>query len=229
MPSAGNHGSRGWFKEMDLSGTVELDPSESPPLAAVIGAILFEGGRPSGRIDIVLINRASNEMLAAEVTPQATFDFRDSEVRPGTYDVALNIAQGVQISSLRANGARVNGKALSLSGGTVQLAVAATRSLARINGTVLHDDKPIAGAMVVLVPRDPVSDLIMFRRDESDSDGTFSLRDVLPGNYTIIALENGWDLDWANPSTLQPYMKNGQPVDISGETRLSVKIPLQQQ
>lgn len=228
MTGAGNHYKRGWFKEMDLSGTVELDPSESPPLAAVSGAILFEGGRPSGRIDIVLINRATDEMLAAEVTPQATFDFKDSEVRPGAYDVALNIAQGTQISSLQTNGARVNGKTLNLTGGSVQLTVTATRSLARINGTVLRDDKPFAGAMVVLIPRDPVSDLIMFRRDESDSDGTFSLRDVLPGTYIVIALDNGWDLDWANPATLAPYMKNGLPVDISGETRLNIKVPLQQ-
>ena len=81
--------------------------------------------------------------------------------------------------------------------------------------------------MVVLVPRDPVQDLPLFRRDESDSDGTFLLRDVLPGTYSVIAIENGWDLDWANPATLQTYLKNGVAVDISGETRLSIKVPLQ--
>ena len=48
-----------------------------------------------------------------------------------------------------------------------------------------------------------------------------------PDTYTVIALENGWDLDWANPAALQPYLKNGIPVDLTGESKLSVKVPLQ--
>jgi protocatechuate 3,4-dioxygenase beta subunit len=225
MQNPAGKGGRGWFKEMDLSGTVELDSAENPPLASVSGDIKFVGTRPAGRFEILLFNRLTDQVVAAEISPKGTFAF--DEILPGTYDVTLSIGQGVQISDIKASGARVAGLAVTVGGGPVQLAMTATRALARINGTVIQGEAAFPGAMVVLVPSDPVQDLALFRRDESDSDGTFLLRDVLPGTYKVIAIENGWDLDWANPATLQSYLKNGVAVDISGETRLSVKVPLQ--
>ncbi|HZD31906.1 MAG TPA: carboxypeptidase regulatory-like domain-containing protein, partial [Candidatus Angelobacter sp.] len=218
----------GWYREMDLSGTVEIDARENPPLASVTGTLALEGTpRPAGKIFVILANRLTSETSAAEVTPKGTFDFSEMEVRPGRYDVVLNIAEGFQIANIAARGARVTGKTLEISGGSVQLALTATRVLARVNGVVVRDEKPWPGAMVVLVPRNPVADFTLFRRDESDSDGTFSLRDVLPGAYAVIALENGWELDWANPATLQPYLKQGVEIDVSGEVKLSVKVTLQ--
>ena len=229
MPDPGGkrHGG-GWYKEMDLSGTVDLDPRESPPLASVTGALLLEGGtRPAGKIYAVLFNHISSENFAAEVTAKGTFDFGDAEIRPGTYDVALNNAPGFQVKTLLAKGARVSGKTLEISGGSVQVVVTVTHAVARIDGVVQRDDKPYAGAMVVLVPRDQAGNWSMFRRDQSDSDGTFTMHEVLPGPYTVIALEKGWDLDWASPAALQPYLKNGTPVEVTGEGKLNAKVQLQ--
>ena len=227
MPSGGGK-HRGWYKEMDLSGTVELDPGESPPLALVTGAMQFEGAsRPPGRIYVVLAERNSGEDFAAEVTPKGTFDFSEMEVRPGFYDVAINAAQSYQIRSVQAAGAKVTGQTAEISGGAVQLALTAARTRASVNGTVTDGDKPFPGAMVVLVPQDPTHNLTLFRRDQSDSDGTFTLREVLPGSYTVVALEGGWELDWANPSALQKYLKSGTVVDVTGDSKLSIKVQLQ--
>jgi len=228
MSSPGGKPRGGWYREMDLSGTVEIDASENPPLASVTGTLTLEGApRPGGKIYIILTNRLTSETLAAELTPKGTFDFSEMEVRPGTYDIVLNMAQGFQIKDIVARGARVNSKTLEISGGSVQLGLIATGALGRINGTALGDDKPVAGAMIVLVPRSPTANLTLFRRDESDSDGTFSLRDVLPGEYTVIALQDGWELDWANPTTLQPFLKNGTPVDLTGSAKLNVRVQVQ--
>lgn len=218
----------GWYKEIDLSGTVELDARESPALASVTGTLVLEGGAaPSGRIYVLLANRTTGENFSAEVTPQGTFDFSDTGVRPGTYDVMLNNAPRFLVKSLLAKGARVAGETVEISGGDVQLVINATHSIARIDGLVLNQDKPYAGAMVVLVPRDPATNLTLFRLDQSDSDGTFTLRGVLPGAYTVIALENAWNLDWGNPAVLRPFLKNGASVDVTGEGKLNVKVQLQ--
>ena len=219
----------GWYKELDLAGTVELDSRENPPLASVTGAVVLEGGtRPGGKMYLALADRTSREGFSAEVSDKGFFDFKDNEIRPGTYDVELANAPGFQIRSLVAKGAKTAGRTIEIgSGSSVQLVCTATRAMAQITGVVLRDDKPFAGAMVVLVPQDPSADWLLFRRDQSDSDGTFALPAVLPGHYSAIAIENGWDLDWASPAVLQPYLKNGTPVEVTGEGKMSINVQLQ--
>ena len=230
MPeSGGRRNGPGWYKEIDLSGTVELDPRENPSLVSITGAVVLEGAtRPVRKMSIVLINRTSQEEFSAQVSDKGMFDFADEEVRPGTYDVELANLPGFQIKKLIARGARTVGRTIEIGGGgSVQLVCTATRAAARINGVVLRDDKPFAGAMVVLVPQDPSADWLLFRRDQSDSDGTFTLPEVLPGSYTAVAIQNGFDLDWASPAVLQPYLKNGTPVEVTGEGKMSIKVQLQ--
>lgn len=229
MPeSGGKRNGSGWYKEIDLSGTVELDPSESPALASVSGALVLEGGtRFPVKLYVILTDRISRENFSAEVSDKGLFDFKDDEVRPGTYEVVLANAPGFQIKSMIAKGAKAVGQSLEITGGSVQLVCTATHAVAKVTGVVLRDDKPFAGAMVVLVPRSPESNWTLFRRDQSDSDGTFNLPEVLPGPYTAIALQDAWELDWASPSVLQPYLKNGTPVEVTGEGTISVKVQLQ--
>jgi len=68
--------------------------------------------------------------------------------------------------------------------------------------------------MIVLVPKNPEANHDRFRRDQSDLDGSFSLPNVIPGSYTIIAIENGWDLDWSEPAVLAQYLQHGQTIEV---------------
>jgi hypothetical protein len=79
--------------------------------------------------------------------------------------------------------------------------------------------------MVVLVPKDPESHRDLFRRDQSDQDGSFSLRSVVPGSYTIVAIENGWDLDWSRPGVIAHYAEHGKTVTVPGGTQGSMHVP----
>ena len=80
--------------------------------------------------------------------------------------------------------------------------------------------------MILLVPQDPENNLPLFRRDQSDSDGSFTLSSVLPGRYTLLALENGWDLRWGDAAVLKPFLANGEPivVDTKGNHNVRVKV-----
>jgi hypothetical protein len=65
----------------------------------------------------------------------------------------------------------------------------------------------------------------LFRRDQSDSDGTFLIRGVIPGSYTIVAVEDAWGFEWLQPSVLAKYVQHGQNLTIGELMRGSVHLP----
>ncbi len=99
--------------------------------------------------------------------------------------------------------------------------------MSSINGIALRDGKPIEGAMVLLVPQDVEDFGQLIRRDQSDSDGTFTLKMVPPGRYTIVAIEKGWELEWANPEVLRRYLSGGESVQVGPDGIPSIKLKVQ--
>jgi len=91
----------------------------------------------------------------------------------------------------------------------------------------LREGKETAGAMVVLVPADPAHNQVLFRRDQSDSDGTFTLGNIVPGTYTLLAIQNGWDLEWSKPEVLRRFMAQGEAMIVAPKGKYSVKVKVQ--
>ena len=90
--------------------------------------------------------------------------------------------------------------------------------------TARKEGKPAPGAMIVLVPKDPASDHDLFRRDQSDSDGSFELHDVVPGKYTVVAIEDGWQLNWADPEVIAHYLLHGQYVTVTERNTKAIQM-----
>jgi hypothetical protein len=65
----------------------------------------------------------------------------------------------------------------------------------------------------------------LFRRDESDLDGTFTLPEVVPGTYTIIAVEDAWGFEWLKAQVLARYVQHGQNVIIGQKMKGTVHLP----
>ena len=87
----------------------------------------------------------------------------------------------------------------------------------RVEGFVKRAGKPAPGVMVVLVPANLEANSEMFRRDQSDLDGSFTLPVVVPGSYTVIAIEDGWTMDWSRPAVLARYAPHGQTVSVPSQ------------
>ena len=219
----------GWYREIDLVADAEVNASDGPKFAAVGGSIVFDNvSRAPAEASIQLSNPETGETFRSDLSNKGEFDFKSDDVRPGRYLVTLDNANGFFLKQLSATGAKVQGRVIEISGrSTVRIVAVAARGAARVEGTAMHDDQPFAGAMIVLVPQDPGNNLPLFRRDQSDSDGTFTLSNVVPGAYTAIALANGWDLEWANPAVLQPYLKRGEAVQVPAEGKLQIKVQVQ--
>jgi hypothetical protein len=79
--------------------------------------------------------------------------------------------------------------------------------------------------MMVLAPKNLNAMESLARRDQSDSDGSFSLRDVVPGQYTLVAIEDGWTLDWAEPEVIARYLPGGLAVTVTDNSGKLVSLP----
>jgi valyl-tRNA synthetase len=144
-----------------------------------------------------------------------------------TYELVMSSGDDLFIRNVTATGAKIAGRMLHISGpDAVKLSVVVGAGTGEIEGTALRDGKPQSGAMILLVPQDPENNLPLFRRDQSDSDGSFTLSPVLPGRYTLLALENGWELQWGDAAALKPFLVNGEAivVDAKGNHNMRVKV-----
>ncbi len=221
--------SRGWYQEIDLAGDAELNPGDAPGFASVSGSVSFPGEAsvPKGAA-VRISDLATGTSFTGAVSDKGQVDFGADAVRAGHYNLALGGSQGFFLSKLSATGARLTGRTLEIGGGSnVHFAGVAIRGLGQVEGVALRDGHPFAGAMIVLVPHDPAHNSPLFRRDQSDSDGTFTLPNVVPGRYTVVAITNGWDLEWGNPGALQPYLEKGEPVQVTAGGKLQIKVQVQ--
>ncbi len=152
------------------------------------------------------------------------------EISAGRHEVTVSgPSRPYSIKQISVEGATISGHALTLPAGasaSVSLTVVAGSS--NIEGIAKRGGKPVAGAMVVLVPRnfqkDPEANRELFRRDQSDLDGTFSLPNVVPGSYTLLAIENGWDLDWSQPTAIAPYLPHGSMIEVGSQSGQTMHI-----
>jgi hypothetical protein len=213
-------------REVSLSTDGELDLSAAADnLEGIHGKLKFDNDAPGDPI-IQLRDLGSGQMMVARVDEKGEFTVQPEHA--GRYVIALGNAPGYAIRTISATGARVSGRTVEFAGTqAVELSISASQGVGTVNGMVMKDDKPVSAAMVVLVPPNAEDNLSLFRRDQSDSDGTFTLPEVVPGTYTAIALQNGWDLEWASPETLRPYLAKGTKVQVTGKQQLDIKIAAQ--
>jgi len=211
-------------QQLDLGADVEISPGESSKIASTVeGTVLLGGKEPCLRCTIRLINIPSWKMFDAQNSDKG---FRiEGGVPPGRYFVFVLKQEGYLIRDITAVGGHVVGTDLEIPAhANVRLAVAMTKDVATIDGVAVRDGKPASQAAVFLVPDDPARKRMLFRRDQSDSDGTFALRAVLPGDYRVVALAEGWDLEWTNPAVLSSYLAGGTKVRVEGTSNYHVQV-----
>jgi Carboxypeptidase regulatory-like domain len=223
-------GKSGWYRDIDLYGDMEISASDSPGMATVTGLVTYEGGAATGR-DTAYIefrNLETSDSWTGKISDKGLFGLQDNELRPGTYQAVLYGAPDWILTRIIAQNAKVQGSQVTLTAGaSAKLACMATRVSANVPGVVLRDDKPVAGAMVLLVPDDGIRDKQGYRLDESDSDGTFTLRQVVPGRYLAVAILNGWNLEWGDPAVLNPYLEKGEKVTVTADKSPNLKLQVQ--
>ena len=228
---------------LQLSANAELDLTPHGPLVDVSGIVLTQQDVAATQKEAIdqdiqvekapsfmleFRSRKNGESFKAPVSSKGEFSFASSALAPGTYEVGLADDPSMQVSSLEATGATVSHRTVEIPGGQpVKLTVHASEAKSSLNGFAIKEGKPFAGAMILLVPQDADQNPTLFHRDQSDSDGSFTMAPIFPGRYTLLALENGWDLEWSNPAVLFNYLPNGVPIEVQPNAAANLNAKVQ--
>jgi hypothetical protein len=215
---------------VQLAGDSEVTLNEGNASGTVSGIAKLESGAALVPAPMIQLRaRATGERFMARAEQSGEFSFKDQTVPPGTYDVLIVQPAAMAVKRMWASGAKVSGRSLEIAGGQdVRLNIVLSEGTGRVTGVALKDGKPLDGVMIVLVPEVPEHNLVLFRRDQSDSDGSFALPGVHSGKYTVVAIENGWELEWLTPGVLEKYLAGGEVVRVTPNAKIEVKLKVQQ-
>lgn len=213
--------------DVDLSANQQIDGEAGSAASAVKGIVRMVGGTAVPEEMTLTLNRldggAGQAQFATEVRG-GRFTFMP--VPPGEYEVlATGGDKALPVIATSVGARQQAGNTITLREGGPALTVTLSGADTRIEGFTKRDGKGASGVMMVLLPRNTAEWKSLMRRDQSDSDGSFAFRDVAPGTYTALAIEDGWPLDWTSPAVMQRYLRAGTNVTVSGNSGKVVKLP----
>jgi hypothetical protein len=212
------HGDPPRTAEVDASSTQEVAADEGATTVSVGGTVRTTAGAlvDSGTVELDPGDDARGR--AALNSPLEKGRFHVDGVAPGRWSVTVSAGESTQtnasVVSIAESGRSTAGNEAVVGDRPLNLTILVSRSNSKVRGFAQQAGKPVPGAMIVLVPRDPRAMPSLARRDESDSDGSFSLNDVPAGQYTAIAFVDGWKLDWQHYDVIRRFLPGGVSVEV---------------
>jgi hypothetical protein len=207
-------------------GHPEISDESATAPVTVGGTIQFDPRMRLQNPVILLGNSTTYAETRARIESNGEFKF-SQEFAPGTYELSIPRAPGASLV-VAASGAKTAGTTIEIAAGqNVELKIFASMSTAQVTGVTMKDGKPVDGVMVLLVPGDFEHETGMMRIDQSDSDGSFHLARIVPGKYSILAIEDAWKAEWSSPEFLRKFLAGGQVVEVGVDAKLKVNVNVQ--
>ncbi len=222
------HGDPPRTVELDAASDVEIDANAGTPSVVVTGTLRSTSGIPVDEDTNLVLQPADDNGRRSSVTSFARKgQFQFDSVLPGRWNLSVyigSIGQELPIIAVSSGKRAVSGNEVVVGDQPLNLGVTVSRSQTRIQGFARMNGKPAPGVMIVLVPREASAYGSLLRRDESDSDGSFSLRDVPAGQYTVVAIDDGWKLDWRRRESMNRYLAGGVAVTVGEGSGPTVRL-----
>jgi 5-hydroxyisourate hydrolase-like protein (transthyretin family) len=153
-----------------------------------------------------------------------TFD----SVQPGKYSLEFTAPGGNYTVARTISPAGLTmGPEVNVSGGAQELTAEVRAGLVQVEGMAQRNGVPASGVMVALVPKDTERHMDMLRREQTSLDGSFTLEGVVPGSYTLVAVEDAWAVDWMKAAVRERYLNTGRTVVVGEKARGVMKLPEQ--
>jgi hypothetical protein len=191
--------------------------------ASLSGKVILESPVPD-RVAVLLEGTTNSNQSFNMIDQNGSFQMHD--IVPGRYNVRLANTPELYLKSVLVKGADYTHGVLEVKQGErIEMTIEAAKGVCDIDGIATRDGKGVEAAMVLAVPQTYAHGNYI-PRDQSDSNGSFSLRYAPPGRYTVIAVEDGRNLEYANPQIMAPYLAHGRTVDVpvAPNTRVEVEV-----
>lgn len=219
--------------DLDATASQQIDSALGTPTVSVHGSLRTPAGTPltdDCNLNLESLDNAHRQNPIQGVSIRGAFSF--PTVPAGEWGLIAECGgRQLPLASTTVGNRTRPGNLITVLDRPLNVVVTFSQGASRVQGFARRDGKGVAGVMVELIPRDMAGIESLARRDQSDSDGSFSLRDVLPGAYTLVAIQDGWDLDWAQPQIIGRYLPGGIAVtvtDSSGKlVTLTSAVPVQ--
>jgi protocatechuate 3,4-dioxygenase beta subunit len=203
--------------DLDLSSSQQVDPNAGSATLTITGRVLMASGAPlqdDPTISLARMDGGTGQPMYATQAHRGRFTI--DAVPAGQWQV-MSTGAGTSLPVIAVAAGRVQqaGNIVTLRDTAADLVVTLSDAETNVEGFARKDGKGFAGAMIVLLPRNRALWRSLTRRDQSNSDGSFALQNVASGQYTLIAIENGWQLDWTSPEAMARFLPGGTSVTVS--------------
>ena len=147
-------------------------------------------------------------------------------VEPGSYSVDIRPSPGWYVESALYGSVDLLTEDLTvLEGGTTEaIEVTLRNDGAKVSGNVRGKGAASASGMVLLVS----SRAPRFVKETRIANGAFTIRDLAPGSYRALAIDQADDLEYKNPEVLRDYLTKAQDVTVGPKQESRVDLELVQ-
>lgn len=212
--------------DINLSSNQQIDAEAGNVANGLEGRIrMLSGAQVPDQVTLSLERVDSGPAQGQYATEARQARFKFEPVTPGEFALwATSGDKAMPVVAVSVGASQRAGNVFTVRDRVPPLLVTLSEADTRIEGFAKKDGKGFAGAMMVLLPRNTAQWKALTRRDQSDSDGSFAFRDVAPGEYTAIAIEDGWPLDWTSPAAMARYLPGGTNVTVTANSGALVRL-----
>jgi hypothetical protein len=192
----------------DVPGTVKVEDATAPVAMPNLSVYL----RPDLPIGAAGRAKAGDDQK-----------FTIKNVAPLHYKVSVSgVPDTCYVKSIRYGGQPVPDEGVDILGsGLLEVILSATAG--EVDGAVVDKDgKPVAGAIVALIPKDGPATAI--QGSSTDEKGAATFKGLKPGEYRLIAWEDIQQSAYRDPEFVKPYEGRGETVKLDASARQAVQV-----
>jgi protocatechuate 3,4-dioxygenase beta subunit len=212
--------------DFNLAASQQVDPESGSSENSLTGRVRMLSGAPLPEQLTMTLDRIDSgpgQSQYVDYAGRGHFEF--VRVPPGNYALSATADKSVPVVAVGGGARQYAGNTITVRDRMPEITVTLSRADTRVEGFAKKEGKGFAGAMMVLLPRNPALWRSLTRRDQTDSDGSFGFRDVAPGQYTAIAIEDGWRLDWTSSAVMERYLPGGVNVTVTANSGTTLQLP----